>query len=118
IARCQNCAATNAPRLDGYRVHRGFLMPREIDSIAGPALRDRAAWREANEGVDLVERTLAAEEADERPRASGARSKPCVYLLSQLLRDTDVMARAHGIEVRLPFVDHELLETVWPELGF
>ena len=24
---------------------------------------------------------------------------------------------AHGLEVRVPFVDHELLDTVWPELG-
>jgi asparagine synthase (glutamine-hydrolysing) len=117
-ARWQHFAETNGRLLDAYRVQRGFLMPREIDSIAGPALRDRAAWREATEGVDLVERTLAAEEAGERPRASVARLETRLYLLSQLLRDTDVMAMAHGIEVRLPFVDHELLETVWPELGF
>jgi asparagine synthase (glutamine-hydrolysing) len=24
---------------------------------------------------------------------------------------------AHGLEVRVPFVDHVLLETVWPDLG-
>ena len=24
---------------------------------------------------------------------------------------------AHGLEVRVPFVDHELISTVWPELG-
>jgi asparagine synthase (glutamine-hydrolysing) len=28
------------------------------------------------------------------------------------------MTMAHGLEVRVPFVDHELLQTVWPELGF
>jgi asparagine synthase (glutamine-hydrolysing) len=117
-ARWQHFAETNGRLLDAYRVQRGFLMPREIDNLAGPALLDRAAWREATDGVDLVERTLAAEEAGERPRAGVARLETRLYLLSQLLRDTDVMAMAHGIEVRLPFVDHELLGTVWPELGF
>ncbi len=40
-----------------------------------------------------------------------------LYLQSQLLRDIDVMAMAHGLEVRVPFVDHELTAAVWPALG-
>jgi asparagine synthase (glutamine-hydrolysing) len=28
------------------------------------------------------------------------------------------MTMAHGLEVRVPFVDHLLIESVWPELGF
>jgi asparagine synthase (glutamine-hydrolysing) len=39
------------------------------------------------------------------------------FLGSQLLRDTDAVSMAHGLEVRVPFVDHELLRAVWPALG-
>jgi asparagine synthase (glutamine-hydrolysing) len=33
-----------------------------------------------------------------------------VYMQNQLLRDTDVMSMAHGVEVRCPLIDHELVE--------
>ena len=34
------------------------------------------------------------------------------YLQDQLLRDTDVFGMAHGLEVRMPFLDHKLVELV------
>jgi len=34
------------------------------------------------------------------------------YMHNQLLRDTDCMAMAHGVEVRVPFLDHPLVEAV------
>jgi asparagine synthase (glutamine-hydrolysing) len=39
------------------------------------------------------------------------------FLRSQLLRDSDAVSMAHGLEVRVPFVDHELQRAVWPALG-
>jgi asparagine synthase (glutamine-hydrolysing) len=36
------------------------------------------------------------------------------YMRSTLLRDTDVMSMAHSLEVRVPFVDHLLVERVLP----
>jgi asparagine synthase (glutamine-hydrolysing) len=35
------------------------------------------------------------------------------YLRNQLLRDADVMSAAHSIEVRVPFVDREVLRAAW-----
>ncbi len=35
------------------------------------------------------------------------------YLAGTLLRDGDVMSMAHGLEVRVPYVDHQLVETVF-----
>jgi asparagine synthase (glutamine-hydrolysing) len=32
------------------------------------------------------------------------------YMHNQLLRDTDVMSMAHSLEVRVPFLDHPLVE--------
>ncbi len=34
------------------------------------------------------------------------------YMRNVLLRDTDVMSMAHGLEVRVPFLDHRLVEFV------
>ena len=34
------------------------------------------------------------------------------YMHHQLLRDTDVMSMAHSLEVRVPFIDRQLVETV------
>ena len=42
-------------------------------------------------------------------------------MCDQLLRDTDVMSMAHGLEVRCPLIDHELVEfmvALPPELRF
>ncbi|MBI1922662.1 asparagine synthase (glutamine-hydrolyzing) [Candidatus Poribacteria bacterium] len=35
------------------------------------------------------------------------------FLLNVLLRDTDVLSMAHSLEVRVPFLDHELVELVF-----
>jgi asparagine synthase (glutamine-hydrolysing) len=34
------------------------------------------------------------------------------YMLNTLLRDADSMSMAHGLEVRVPFIDHRLAKTV------
>ncbi|SFV31393.1 asparagine synthase (glutamine-hydrolyzing) [Thermoflavifilum thermophilum] len=38
------------------------------------------------------------------------------YMRNQLLRDADVFSMAHGLELRVPFVDHHLYAAVWPYL--
>lgn len=39
------------------------------------------------------------------------------YLRSTLLRDTDMMSMAHSLEVRVPLVDHLLIEFILPAAG-
>ena len=34
------------------------------------------------------------------------------YLQNQLLKDTDFMSMRHSVEVRVPFLDHKLVEYV------
>jgi asparagine synthase (glutamine-hydrolysing) len=115
-ARWRRFAASNG-LADAYRVQRGFLMPEETRALAGPALADEAVWREATAQLEAVEHDRLDGTGDETALAGVARLESRMYLTSQLLRDIDVMAMAHGLEVRVPFVDHELLDTVWPELG-
>lgn len=41
----------------------------------------------------------------------------CWYMRNQLLRDTDWSSMAHGLEVRLPFVDLKVLERLGPVIA-
>jgi asparagine synthase (glutamine-hydrolysing) len=116
-ARWRHFASTNGNFAEAYRVQRGFLLPDEVHAIAGPALRD-APWRDASNAVrEAEDAVLGSLAGDESPAATVARLETRLYLGSQLLRDLDVMSMAHGLEVRVPFVDHELVAQVWPELG-
>ena len=102
-------------RIDAaYRTQRGLFMPAELERVAGPALRDQ--WAVAAPRLKAAESTLFAGEATTL-EGDVARLETRVYLRSQLLRDLDVMSMAHGLEVRVPFVDHVLLDAVWPDLG-
>ena len=103
------------PRVEAaYRTLRGFLMPSEWPALAGPALADAP---EALAAVEAVEDRLFAAAGPESHAGSVARLETCGFLRSQLLRDIDVMSMAHGLEVRVPFIDHELQQTIWPALG-
>ena len=59
----------------------------------------------------------AAEPFDSAPSKASAFNRVAfaemdVYLRNVLLRDADVMGMAHGLEIREPLLDHELVETV------
>jgi asparagine synthase (glutamine-hydrolysing) len=102
-------------RIDAaYRTQRGLFMPAELERIAGPALRD--CWTAASARLAAAESTLFDGTATTL-EGDVARLETRVYLGSQLLRDLDVMSMAHGLEVRVPFVDHLLLDAIWPDLG-
>ena len=116
-ARWRHFAATNGSFAEAYRVQRGFMLPDEVRAIAGPALRD-AEWRQAADAVRETENSLLSPVSrDEQPAAAVARLETRMYVGSQLLRDLDVMSMAHGLEVRVPYVDHTLVSHVWPRLG-
>ncbi len=107
---------TGAPRRKtGYRALRGLFMPEELTSLAGPALT--AVWSDALSGLAAAERCIFDGAGDETETASVARMETRGFLGAQLLRDIDVMSMAHGLEVRTPFVDHQLQQAVWPALG-
>lgn len=107
---------TSAPRRKtGYRALRGLFMPEELTSLAGPALT--AAWSDALAGLAAAERRIFDSAGDETETASVARMETRGFLGAQRLRDIDVLSMAHGLEVRTPFVDHQLQQAVWPSLG-
>jgi asparagine synthase (glutamine-hydrolysing) len=110
--KLQHAAGAESP-FELYRAVRGWMMPSEIAHLAGSALLDATTTSE----VDEVERTVSVPPSTEQVASTVARYESTMYLRHQLLRDADVMSMAHGLEVRVPFVDHELISAVWPALS-
>ena len=102
---------------EGYRALRGFFMPEEMSVLLGPALKDPATRHAAASALTDAEERMFAASGPERPVASVARLETRGFLRSQLLRDIDAVSMAHGLEVRVPFVDADLQRVVWPALG-
>ena len=50
--------------------------------------------------------------ADPTPEDTISRLELTRYMRNQLLRDSDVMSMAQSIELRVPFLDHRLVEDV------
>jgi asparagine synthase (glutamine-hydrolysing) len=61
--------------------------------------------------VELLE-DAARRHPDAGPMALVAYAEARTYMHDVLLRDTDQMSMAHGLEVRVPLLDHELAEYV------
>ena len=92
-----------------YLLRRALFMPYEL-----PALLGADVAREGLEALALPE-TLAAATAgiaSDRLRVTALES--AFYMRSQLLRDSDWASMAHSLELRVPFVDWELLRRVAP----
>jgi asparagine synthase (glutamine-hydrolysing) len=89
-------------------------MPPEIERVAGARVRDR--WSDVQSRLADAEANLFRG-ASSTLEGDVARLETQGYLSAQLLRDTDVMSMAHGLEVRVPFVDHRLAGAIWPALG-
>jgi asparagine synthase (glutamine-hydrolysing) len=113
-ARLQHVARHAGDRLEIYRGLRGLLLPDELGRFLGPRLVDA---RDIQDRVAAVEQATLAAAGPERALAAASRLESVLYMRSQLLRDVDVMSMAHGLEVRVPFIDHELAHAVWPALG-
>ncbi len=86
--------------LEAYHVQRGIFTPREAELLAGHLAASAPAMDWAVPG--LPEDPLDAVSLLEISR----------YMRFQLLRDGDVYSMAHGLELRVPFVDMRLINTL------
>jgi len=59
-----------------------------------------------------MEASEEMEFSDPTPEDTVSRLELTHYMRNQLLRDSDVMSMAHGLELRVPFLDRPLLDTV------
>jgi asparagine synthase (glutamine-hydrolysing) len=104
-----------------YLLRRGLIMPWELSRVLDPDIVAQGMRR-------LAPLRLIGQAIEPRPRSAHARVaalEASLYMRNQLLRDTDWASMAHGLEVRVPLVDHVLLDTVaavacmgqWSALG-
>jgi asparagine synthase (glutamine-hydrolysing) len=97
---------------NGNLLHPYFLS-REL--FTGAQRRELVAF-EAGKAIDeasepLREALAQVRDLDPVNRVSYLEAR--CYMLNTLLRDSDVMSMAHGLEVRVPLIDHRLAERVF-----
>ena len=85
---------------DAYLLRRALFMPWELPSILG---NDMA--REGIQALDIRHRLNTCQSEINAPKAKVAALEMCWYMRNQLLRDADWAGMAHGLEIRVPFVD-------------
>ncbi len=95
-----------------YLLRRGLYLPWELPQIMDPEL--------ACEGLRRL-KPLRAIDGHLNPDPGSDTGRICAlesanYLRNQLLRDADWAGMAHGIEIRVPLVDAELLRVLAPSI--
>lgn len=95
-----------------YLLHRGLFMPWELPRLL-PVEIVRRGWAELAPMARLTQ-TIAGL-GPNRARIAGL--EMCWYMRNQLLRDSDWAGMAHSLEIRVPFLDVELLRNLAPGLS-
>jgi asparagine synthase (glutamine-hydrolysing) len=93
-----------------YLLKRGLFLPWELGRIM-----DEGFVAEGLRRLDPLR--LIARSINPAPRSAFgkvAALETSLYLRNQLLRDTDWASMAHSLEVRVPFVDSQLLQEIAP----
>jgi asparagine synthase (glutamine-hydrolysing) len=99
-----------------YLLRRALHVENELD-----LLLDESWLKEGLERLSTIKaigQTVdALHTASVSVHAQLAAIESCWYMRNQLLRDTDWSSMAHGLEVRVPFVDATLLERLGPAIA-
>ncbi len=96
-----------------------YLFNRGLFSINQTASLLSISEREVNNTLDKVLIEPIDKSVDHRNRASHLEVN--LYMKNQLLKDSDTMSMWHSLEVRVPFLDKELMETAYsihPDIKF
>ena len=110
------CDALTVPAspASAYVTRRGLFSPSQVKALVHPDV-----WQAARPAFDPVQHVTGCMGEGARrdgyahqPFAWVSRAELCNYTHQQLLRDTDVMSMAHSLEVRVPLLDHKLVEAV------
>jgi asparagine synthase (glutamine-hydrolysing) len=86
-----------------YNVLRAMFLPEQVSALMPGRLARESAFDAS--GPPLSERLVEADPVNAYSRLELAR-----YLRNTLLRDTDVMSMASALEVRVPIIDHKVVE--------
>mgnify|MGYP005816134877 CR=1 FL=1 len=84
-----------------YLATRGLFAPAQVQALLAPDYRGE---------VDPLRELPVDPEAS--PFHATMRLELRRYMLDQLLRDSDVFGMAHALEIRVPLIDHKVVEIV------
>jgi asparagine synthase (glutamine-hydrolysing) len=100
----------------GYLLRRALHAENELDLLLDESwLKEGLKSLSTIAAINQTVSTLHA--AGVSVHAQVAAIESCWYMRNQLLRDTDWSSMAHGLEVRVPFVDVALLERLGPAIA-
>jgi asparagine synthase (glutamine-hydrolysing) len=100
-------ARDNGRLLHPYFLSRMLFTPGQRDRLM--IAQDDRVLEKAN--APLVDNLARAQALDPINRISYLEAR--CYMLNTLLRDADFMSMAHGLEVRVPLIDHRLAERLF-----
>ncbi len=112
LARVREALQRPASPASAYLTRRGLFSPREVRALVSPEM-----WREGSRHFNAVRHVAEHADLNGSGGNSGlfewtSRAELSTYTHHQLLRDTDAMSMAHSLEVRVPLLDHVLVEQV------
>jgi asparagine synthase (glutamine-hydrolysing) len=112
--RARDALSQPASPASAYLTRRGLFAPSEVQALLAPDVWESAC--QTFDAVQYVSKRAIGHEANGTtafaPFAWVSRAELSTYTQNQLLRDTDVMSMAHSLEVRVPLLDHCLVEAV------
>jgi len=91
-----------------YFLSRMLFAPHQQDELLSTTKTDSTVFRSAEKS--LTDALSHAQRLDPVNRVSYLEAR--CYMLNTLLRDSDTMSMAHGLEVRVPLIDHQLARRV------
>jgi len=97
--------SSNGRAIHPYFLSRMLFMPDQQSNLLPETFKNVLYTDES-----LAEKLSHAQQLDAINRVSYLESR--CYMLNTLLRDSDVMSMAHGLEVRVPLIDHRLARQV------
>ena len=88
-----------------YLFLRGHFTPTQIAAQLGSY--EKEVWQ-------VLENSPASNMLDQvTPKNKASWMEFNIYMQDQLLRDADVMSMSHGLEIRVPFLDNEVIKTAF-----
>jgi asparagine synthase (glutamine-hydrolysing) len=93
--------------LGEYLFNRGFFIPAQVAQLLG------CTELEVNNLLQKMQENMPAFVEKLLPQEKISYLESNLYMQNQLLKDTDYMSMWHGLEVRVPFLDKELIELVY-----
>jgi asparagine synthase (glutamine-hydrolysing) len=94
-----------------YLLRRGLFMPWELPTILPPEMV-KEGWHQLQPMANLCESIRGLGDGS---LAVASLEMSC-FMRNQLLRDADWAGMAHSVEIRVPFVDVQLLRDIGPHL--